>query len=106
MSGPFRKDAFQEPQWIAWVATRPQVVQDRIQSHPPSQAYRLYPTGHKVWLHSYDEFPEGSCDTCQVTILREDNPDIIAFHTIFLDEQSYRVFGVKFENLVPWETAQ
>jgi hypothetical protein len=43
-----------------------------------------------VYLHSYDEGKDGSCDTCTITITKRFNP------TCVLDR---RVFGVKLDDL-------
>jgi hypothetical protein len=75
-----------------WFHTRPETVQKRILSHPPDRRYLLKDTNQVVRLYSYEEDDDGSCDTCQVLVLQEDNP-----HKLLIFER--RVFGIEFDDL-------
>ena len=44
-----------EPEWSAWVATRPLVIQEMCCAYPPNKLYRMRSTGHRVTIVSYGE---------------------------------------------------
>jgi hypothetical protein len=81
-----------EIQQTEWYRTRPATVQRRIDSHPPTQLYRMRKTGQIVPIYSYAEDHNGECTTCTVLVLEEYNGPL------FMERQ---VFGVAFEDLEP-----
>lgn len=83
-----------------WVQERPEPIQKRSREYPPGKYLnKAYKRGKQVVrIISYSEEEDGSCDTCRVNVLREDNPNLLG--------PDYEVFGVPFEDLEPLEVLE
>ena len=73
-----------QPEWNAWVASRPESVRKLCRSLPPDRLYRLKTSSHRVTIYSYSE--DGT-----VTVIVSGDYNALAFER--------RVFGIKPEQL-------
>jgi hypothetical protein len=73
-----------EEEFRAWVASRPQVVQEMIARCPPDRLYRMRDSGHRAIIYSY-----GEDGTVTVEVTGEFNRVVFG----------RRVFGVSLGNL-------
>lgn len=76
-----------DPEYIAWVESRPEVIRKMIARFPPDVVYLLKSSGHRVWIYSYSED-----ETLTVSVLKRYNPRIVF---------ERNVFGIKPEDLEP-----
>jgi hypothetical protein len=74
----------QRKQWRAWVASRPECIQDLCRRFPPDRLYRLKSSGHRVTLYSY-------CEDGTMTVIVSGEYNAVAF--------GRNVFGIKPEDL-------
>lgn len=81
-----------EQAYLAWVATRPDVVRAVAERFRPWELYRLKSTGHRVYPLSFGEAEDGTV-TLTVAVTGE-------FNLITFDRQ---VFGIKPDDLEPCE---
>ena len=44
-----------QPEWDAWVASRPECVRVLCERLPPDRLYKMKSTGHRVTMYSYSE---------------------------------------------------
>lgn len=78
----------------AWISERPPAVQEKIRAYPPTQFYRVIPTGQHCRIDSYSEGEDGSCETCRITAWYPDGP-------LIADITRIGVFGMPFSDLEP-----
>lgn len=82
-----------------WYQSRPAIVQSAIRRYPPHLTYRLETTGQHVRIYSYDEGPDGSCETCTVTVLSDPRGPVSNAMTV-----GCNVFGIPLSDLTPLPT--
>ena len=90
----------QQEAWEQWISERLPAVQEKARAYPVNTQYILKDTFQVVRIASYSENPDGSCTTCTVLILAEENAD--QWQNLLPGmEEAHEVFGVTFEDLEP-----
>lgn len=85
-----------------WYRERPEIIKQIVHKLPPTRFYKFKTNGKQCYIYSYEEPKSGKLEDVTCTVVKTGVGGPMA--TMGLGElDTHRVFGVRFEDLTPWE---
>lgn len=93
-----------DPEWIEWYNSRPEVIRKAIDMLPPDKFYEIKDSGAQCVIQAYTETPDGVKLRVQKTGVSKKNylPECDA-DPEFIKYMNCGVFGLSLDSVVPWE---